>query len=73
MVLLGQCSDCNTVISGILQGLVLGSLLLLIYINDINDVTSKILKFLADTKLFCVLANKTHILKLQSDLKSVCK
>ena len=35
------------------QGLVLGPILLLIYINDLDDdITSKVLKFLDDTKVF---------------------
>ena len=46
-------SDWCSILSGVPQGLVLGSVLFVIYINDIDEVVnSKLLKFADDTKIF---------------------
>ena len=49
----GDVSSWKSVLSGVPQGSVIGPILLLVHINDLEEwVTGKILKFEDDTKLF---------------------
>jgi ribonucleases P/MRP protein subunit RPP40 len=46
----------------------------LIYINDIDEgVTSGLLKFADDSKIFGVVASKDDVRNLQGDLKNLCR
>ena len=69
VVINGNMSSWMCVLSGVPQGSVLGPLLFLIFINDIdNGLSSEILKFADDTKLFRKVNNSGDSVALQSDL-----
>ena len=62
------------VLSGVPQGSVLGPILFVVYINDLEEgVTCKLLKFADDTKLFRYVKEFGDKQKLQHDIDKLVK
>ena len=65
----GMLSDWKVVLSGVPQGSVLGPMLFLIFINELDyDITNWVLKFADDTKIFGPVCNQSDYMKFQEDL-----
>jgi hypothetical protein len=74
VVLNGKVSSEASVLSGVPQGSVLGPILFIVFLNDIDlVVSSKILEFADDAKVYLKLKDKESTLRLQKDLDALCQ
>ena len=74
VVLDGECSNDAPVLSGVPQGTVLGPLMFILYINDINANTNCSIRLFADNCLLYRIVNSTSDAShLQWDLNQLCR
>ena len=68
----GEVSNWKSVLSGVQQGSVLGPILFLIYINNLDDdITGKALKFADDRKVFSKIQSDADRQRSQDDLNKL--
>ena len=74
VVLNGEESDWEEVVSGVPQGSVLGPVLFTIYINDIDQgIKNTIKKFADDTKLIGMAGTEEEVNSIKEDLERLYK
>jgi ribonucleases P/MRP protein subunit RPP40 len=67
-----RASDWEDMLSGVPQGSILGPLLFLIYMNDLDiGIMSSILKFADDTKMYGRVGTKEGVDILRKDLEAL--
>jgi hypothetical protein len=72
VVVNGESSDWENVVSGVPQGSVLGPVLFTVFINDLDDgIKSRISKFADDTKLIGCAGSKEETDNIQEDLNKL--
>ena len=68
VILNGQASNWRPVLAGVPQGLILGPLLFLVYINDLpGELKSNLKLFANDTSLFTMVKDKNENANILSD------
>ena len=73
VTVLGATSEEREVTSGVPQGSILGSVLFLLYMNDLPQMlkTSKVACFADDTKVLKQVNNREHTVGLQNDIDNI--
>ena len=70
----GESSSATTVKSGVPQGTILGPLMFLVYINDINEnITSSVQLFADDCVIYKSITSLEDAEQLQEDLCKICE
>jgi hypothetical protein len=74
VIINGQASEYTSVVSGVPQGSVLGPILFILFINDMDeDIKGNLLKFADDTKLYTDIKDNQSANTLQDDLDKLQK